>query len=128
MCALLRGGESYSLSLSDNSCDAYRCEPGFYCVDGMKYLCDSGYWGGEYGQVVWISLYYPMYFHVLYLIRIYRLVLEYALRVSIVQQDQFLPLKSCVVTLQDTADLEGCPYLFVEDTILLVSGSNHRYV
>lgn len=26
-----------------------RCEPGFYCQNGVKALCLSGYWGGIYG-------------------------------------------------------------------------------
>lgn len=27
-----------------------RCEPGFYCQNGVKKLCDAGYWGAEFGQ------------------------------------------------------------------------------
>ena len=28
-----------------------RCEPGFYCVGGIKRLFDPGTWGGEFGLV-----------------------------------------------------------------------------
>jgi hypothetical protein len=28
-----------------------RCEPGFYCVGGIKALCARGRWGGSYGLV-----------------------------------------------------------------------------
>lgn len=28
-----------------------RCEPGFFCVGGIKALCDPGTWGGEFGLV-----------------------------------------------------------------------------
>ncbi len=27
-----------------------RCVPGQYCVDGRRFFCDAGRWGGEYGQ------------------------------------------------------------------------------
>ena len=32
-----------------------RCEPGFYCVGGIKRLCDPGTWGGEFGLVRTVS-------------------------------------------------------------------------
>lgn len=28
-----------------------RCEPGFYCSEGVKALCAPGTWGGEFGLV-----------------------------------------------------------------------------
>eukprot|EP01038_Epipyxis_sp_PR26KG_P010959 gene10959-14719_t len=28
-----------------------RCEPGFYCRNGIKRVCDAGFWGGEFGQI-----------------------------------------------------------------------------
>jgi hypothetical protein len=32
-----------------------RCEPGFYCVAGIKRVCDRGTWGGEFGLVRYCS-------------------------------------------------------------------------
>lgn len=29
-----------------------RCEPGHYCVNGVKYMCKRGYWGSEFGMIV----------------------------------------------------------------------------
>jgi hypothetical protein len=28
-----------------------RCEPGHYCVNGIKYMCKAGFYGGEYGHI-----------------------------------------------------------------------------
>lgn len=32
-----------------------RCEPGFFCVGGIKALCDPGTWGGEFGLVSFLG-------------------------------------------------------------------------
>lgn len=28
-----------------------KCEPGFYCLNGIRLMCSPGSWGGEYGAV-----------------------------------------------------------------------------
>jgi hypothetical protein len=81
-----------------------RCIPGQYCVNGRQYFCQSGHWGGEYGQVDYpfVSILSVLFLTSLSL-RMSPHALGSALLVSIVLKGVPHQRKSCVVIQPDIA-------------------------